>query len=374
MLSQILMIAVIVLGLITGSFLNAVIHRLPKGISLLNPKRSFCPQCEKLIPWHENIPVFSWVLLRGRCSGCALPIAIRYPLVELLAGGLYLLVWERFGLPMAPAFWIFISLLIAATFIDFDHLIIPDEITLGGTVAGLLCATLLPQLMDESVWWRGFLWSAFGAVAGYLILWSVVELGKKAFGKSRVICDEPQVLELGSKGEEILLKLGEEVMPLAEFYYRTSDQVEANCLWLEIAEERLESGRLSIASDRVIYTPQNKEATSENISCSWSFVELPDDTALRAEITELTLPREAMGFGDVKFLACIGAFLGWKGVLFSLFSGSVVGALTGIAMLLITRGRSGGRIPFGPYLAFGALIWLLCGPELLAFYFLHLRG
>jgi leader peptidase (prepilin peptidase)/N-methyltransferase len=75
-----------------------------------------------------------------------------------------------------------------------------------------------------------------------------------------------------------------------------------------------------------------------------------------------------MGFGDVKFLACIGAFLGWKGVLFSLFAGSLVGALIGIAMLLATRGRSGGKIPFGPYLALGAALWVFAGPRLLTLY------
>jgi leader peptidase (prepilin peptidase)/N-methyltransferase len=82
----------------------------------------------------------------------------------------------------------------------------------------------------------------------------------------------------------------------------------------------------------------------------------------------ITLPREAMGFGDVKFLACIGAFLGWKGVIFSLFAGSIIGALIGFVMMTVTRGRSGGRIPFGPYLALGALLWVLVGPELLELY------
>jgi leader peptidase (prepilin peptidase)/N-methyltransferase len=81
-----------------------------------------------------------------------------------------------------------------------------------------------------------------------------------------------------------------------------------------------------------------------------------------------------MGFGDVKFLACIGAFLGWKGALFSLFAGSMVGALIGVLLLLLTRGRSGGRIPFGPYLALGAVLWVFAGPELLALYALWMRG
>ena len=297
-----------------------------------------------------------------------MPISIRYPLVELLTAGLYLLAWGRVGLPLAPIFWIFLSLLIAATFIDFDHLIIPDEITLGGTAAGLLCAILVPQLMGESVWWRGGLDSLLGAAAGYFLLWGVVELGKMAFGKRRLEYSEPLLLELVGRDDGVFLMLGEEKIVLADLYYRETDQVKAVCLWLEICGELLGEGRLIIGSNQVVYLEAGKERRC------WTFSELPDDIALRGEISELTLPREAMGFGDVKFLACIGAFLGWKGVLFSLFAGSVVGAVIGVATLLITRGRSGGKIPFGPYLALGAFLWILCGPELLAFYFARLHG
>lgn len=356
-------IAVGLLGLITGSFLNAVIHRLPRGISLLNPRRSFCPGCGKTIPWYENLPVASWVMLWGRCSGCAMPIALRYPLVELLTAGLYLAAWGRFGLPVAPIFWIFLSLLIAATFIDFDHLIIPDEITLGGTAAGLLCATVVPSLLGAPVWWRGLLWSLLGAAVGYLLLWGVVELGKVAFGRRRIRSSDPLRLELSEREEEALLILGEESLPLAEFFYRESDRIEASCAWLEIDGERLEAGRLSVSCTSLSYGPKE-----------WPMGSLSEAMPIRAGVTEVVLPREAMGFGDVKFLACIGAFLGWKGVIFSLFAGSMVGALIGVVMMAVTRGRSGGRIPFGPYLALGALIWVFMGPELLDWYGAWARG
>ena len=354
-----ILIVVALLGLITGSFLNAVIHRLPRGISLLNPKRSFCPGCEKTIPWYENLPVASWVLLRGRCSGCAMPIALRYPLVELLTGGLYLLVWGKYGLPLAPVFWIFLSLLVAATFIDFDHLIIPDEITKGGVVVGVLCAMLFPELFGASVWWQGFLYSLLGAAGGYVLLWGVVELGKKAFGRRRIHCEEPLGLEVLSTQEEggsqRILKLGEEELPLAELFYRANDRVEASCSWVEIGGELLGGGKLTLENESVKF--EDREWPLEEVSM------------IRAEVSELVLPREAMGLGDVKFLACIGAFLGWKGVLFSLFAGSVIGAIIGITMLLATRGRSGGRIPFGPYLALGAALWVFAGPELVSLYF-----
>lgn len=356
-------IAVGLLGLITGSFLNAVIHRLPRGISLLNPRRSFCPGCGKTIPWYENLPVASWVMLWGRCSGCAMPIALRYPLVELLTAGLYLAAWGSFGLPVAPIFWIFLSLLIAATFIDFDHLIIPDEITLGGTAAGLLCATAVPSLLGASLWWQGLLWSLVGAAVGYLLLWGVVEFGKVAFGRRRIRSSDPLQLELSEREGEALLILGEESLPLAEFFYRESDRIEASCAWLEIDGERLEAGPLSVSCTSLSCGPKE-----------WPINSLSEAMPIRAGVTEVVLPREAMGFGDVKFLACIGAFLGWKGVIFSLFAGSMVGAVIGVVMMAVTRGRSGGRIPFGPYLALGALIWVFTGPELLDWYGAWARG
>ena len=364
--SMVSWIAVGLLGLINGSFLNAVIHRLPRGISLLHPKRSFCPRCGKTIPWHENLPVASWVLLRGRCSGCEMPIAIRYPLVELLTAGLYLLAWGRFELPLAPVFWLFLSLLVAATFIDFDHLIIPDEITKGGIGAGLICSLLVPSMMGALVWWQGLLLSLLGATLGFFLLWGVVELGKLAFGRRRIRTAEPTLLEITGTDAEPLLIFGEEGIPLADLFYREKDRVEASCAWFEIDGERLhvqEKESLIIDPSGVTYG-----------SRFWAYEGISELMPLRAEVSVITLPREAMGFGDVKFLACIGAFLGWKGVLFSLFAGSIVGALIGVAMMAFTRGRSGGRIPFGPYLALGALLWVFVGPELIDLYANWLMG
>ena len=359
-------IAVGLLGLITGSFLNAVIHRLPLGISLLNPKRSFCPGCGKTIPWHENLPVASWVLLRGHCSGCAMPIAIRYPLVELLTALLYLLSWGRFGLPEAPVFWLFLSLLVAATFIDFDHLIIPDEITKGGIFAGVVCSVLVPGMMGAVVWWQGLLLSLLGAALGFFLLWGVVELGKLAFGRRRIRTEAPTLLEITGTDEEPQLIFGEERIPLADLFYREKDQVEATCAWLEINGERLQAevGVEGVQGGVLTLDPRGVTYGER----FWAYEGLSELMPIRTDVTMITLPREAMGFGDVKFLGCIGAFLGWKGVLFSLFAGSIIGALIGVVMMALTRGRSGGRIPFGPYLALGALLWVLVGPEVLELY------
>lgn len=351
--------AVGLLGLIIGSFLNAVIHRLPRGISLLNPRRSFCPGCNRMIPWHENLPVASWVLLRGRCSGCALPIALRYPLVELLTAALFLSAWGRFGLPLAPIFWIFLCLLVAATFIDFDHLIIPDEITKWGVVAGVICSLAVPGLQGVVGRWQGLFLSLTGAACGYFLLWGVVEFGKLAFGRRRIRARGGSTipLEITGSDECPVLTLGGESVPLAEFFYRESDRIEAPCGRLEIDGSVLEADTLTITHAGIRYGGRE-----------WPLATLTEAMPIRAEVTEVMLPREAMGFGDVKFLACIGAFLGWKGVLFSLFAGSVIGSVVGLAMLAATRGNSGGRIPFGPYLAGGAALWLFAGPGLIDLY------
>ena len=117
-----------------GSFLNVCIYRLPLGMSVNEPQRSFCPNCKAQIAWYHNLPIVGWLWLRGRCANCHQPISARYPAIELLTGLLFLAVWRHFQqewILVLPGV-IFVSLLIVATFIDFDHFIIPDEITIGG--------------------------------------------------------------------------------------------------------------------------------------------------------------------------------------------------------------------------------------------------
>jgi leader peptidase (prepilin peptidase)/N-methyltransferase len=136
---------VFVFGLLWGSFLNVVIHRLPLGESVVTP-RSRCPGCRKLIPWHGNIPLLSWVLLRARCANCGMKISARYPLVELLTATLFTYAaWLRPDLVQWPfQFW-FLGALIACTFIDFDHWILPDKITLPGILVGLAANLFAPE-------------------------------------------------------------------------------------------------------------------------------------------------------------------------------------------------------------------------------------
>src|SRR5213079_2195713 len=117
-----------ILGAAVGSFLNVCIYRLPRDLSVNEPRRSFCPACKKPIPWRQNLPLLSWLFLRGKCANCGSRIAFRYFAVELLTALLFLAVWISFPWPVALVYWVFVSLLVAATFIDFEHFIIPDEI------------------------------------------------------------------------------------------------------------------------------------------------------------------------------------------------------------------------------------------------------
>ena len=137
-----------ILGAAVGSFLNVCIYRLPRDLSVNEPRRSFCPACKKPIPWHQNLPLISWLVLRGRCANCGSKIAFRYFAVELLTALLFLAIWQGFFWPMAIAYWIFVSFLIVGTFVDFEHFIIPDRVTIGGIIAGFVASLAIPGLMD----------------------------------------------------------------------------------------------------------------------------------------------------------------------------------------------------------------------------------
>ncbi len=252
---------VVAFGLVVGSFLNVCIHRLPLGESVVRP-RSRCPHCGGAIPWHHNVPIVSWLALRGRCARCAAPISWRYPLVEALAGATALVLWRLTGpaaaFPIATAFALAMLVLF---FTDLDHQLLPDAVTLSGTAAGLACAWFNPFLPGEG-WER--IWSAgAGAALGSGLLWTVGAV----YGKLRRV--------------------------------------------------------------------------------------------------------EAMGLGDVKMMAMVGAFSGPAGALFTVFAASVVGAVVGVALIPL-RGRSlRDKLPFGCFLAPAALAGLFAGRRTIEAY-LHL--
>ena len=241
-----------VFGAVVGSFLNVCIFRLPKAESVVTPP-SHCPHCNYQIRWYDNIPVFSYLLLKGKCRGCKAAISIQYPLVELLNGFLTAALFFRFGLSATfAALFIFCSALVVITFIDLEHQIIPDEISLPGIILGFVFSFILP--------WQNWLNSLIGILLG---------------------------------GGSLLL-------------------------------------------------------------VAWGYEKLTG--------------KEGMGGGDIKLLAMMGAFLGWKAVPFIIFVSSLAGSLIGISIMLIRKKDSKLAIPFGPYLAFAAIVYIFYGRKIIHWY------
>ena len=176
-------------GAIVGSFLNVCIHRLPLGQSIVSPP-SHCPHCKYSIPWYLNVPLFTWLYLRGKCRNCGAPISIRYFLVELLTAMLFLLCWLAFGhesAGLALVYCLFLSGLIVATFVDFEHFIIPDEITVGGAVAGVVCSVLVPALHGQLTLPIAVQQSILGLIVGAALIYCILRLGKLLFGRQKII-------------------------------------------------------------------------------------------------------------------------------------------------------------------------------------------
>ncbi len=169
------------LGAAVGSFLNVCIYRWPVDLSINRPRRSFCPNCKQPILWYQNLPLISWLALGGQCANCGKKISFRYFAVELVTALLFLAIWQKFPSQVSIAYWIFISFLVIGTFIDFEHFIIPDRVTIGGTIAGVACSMIVPALMQTDSRLAAGIRAALAAALGYVILWIVLEAGKDRF-------------------------------------------------------------------------------------------------------------------------------------------------------------------------------------------------
>lgn len=343
-----------VLGACVGSFMNVCIYRLPLNLSVNQPRRSFCPSCKTQIPWHHNLPLVSWLLLRGRCARCGARIAFRYFLVELLTALLFFVIWVIFPWQIAIAYWVFTALVIAATFIDFEHFIIPDEITIGGTIAGLIASLAVPQLMNDDRRLTALLISAGSAALGYALLWLVLEGGKIAFGKKRIRLDKPTTFTWKRHGDDADFIVGEEKSLWSDFFARENDQLLLHCSSAKIGDQEYATTILRFHYNRV-----QREAET---------FELDHLEEISGVANEIEIPREAMGRGDLKFLACIGAFLGWRAVLFAIFAGSLYGSAIGLITLTLGKRVWSLKIPFGPYLALGAITWMFFGDFIVGWY------
>jgi len=280
---------VFLFGLAIGSFLNVCIRRIPGAVtdddgSVLNSCRrqlaaitfapSACPKCGARIKPYDNIPVLSYVILQGRCRACRAPISPLYPTVELLTGLLFLACYAKFGLTLATAKWaVFCAMLVVLIFTDIRERILPDLVTLGGAVLGLVI-------------------SAFVAVGDGSALW----LARRAFE----FPPPDAVLSIADALFGALLG-GGLLWLVAEGYFR-----------------------------------------------------------LRG--------REGMGLGDVKMMALVGAFLGPKLTFLTLFIGSLAGSVLGLIFVFLFRKGQNYELPFGVFLAAGALLSVFFGAELVAWY------
>jgi leader peptidase (prepilin peptidase)/N-methyltransferase len=296
----------------------------------------------------------SWLVLRGRCANCGSPIAFRYFVVEFVTALLFLAVWLQSPWQVALAYWVFVSLLLVGIFIDLEHFIIPDEVTIGGTVAGLVASFLVPALMATDGRLKALLTSALSAALGYAILWIVLEAGKKVFGKKKIRLDAPTPFSWTRKGDDADFVVGEGRELWSEHFSRENDILLLHCDEAAVDGRNLGKTDLRFHYNRV--TIGGEEILLDTLA------------QISGVVRELQIPREAMGRGDLKFLAAIGAFLGWRAVLFSVFAGSLLGSLVGLATLLVGQRVWSAKIPFGPYLAFGGLIWMFFGPSLLSWY------
>jgi leader peptidase (prepilin peptidase)/N-methyltransferase len=354
-MSIILLFLSVVFGLFIGSFLGCCVYRLPRDISLWQPSRSFCPNCNSLVRWYQNIPVVSWVVLRGRCANCRKPISWKYPLIESITALLFVVATWRFGFPTAVAFWFFYAALLAATFIDLEFLIIPDVISLGMLVPGLLFSAIFPSLQDSDSPWSGIAGSTIGIIIGGATLYVVGEFGKLAFGRYKISLDQPASFHFEfTENQEPCLFVGEEAFGWDDHFFRKSDRIRLKATDIKLNGEPIIASQVSFFADHLKLGERS--------------VPLQDIKQLAGKTISAEFPREAMGLGDVKLLAAIGAFTGWKGILFCVPIAALLGCVFGLSAMLLSRGRASSKIPFGPFLSLAALTWTLAGPDLLRLY------
>ena len=331
-----------VFGCIVGSFLNVCIHRMPLGQSVVSPP-SHCPHCQYQIPGYLNIPLVTWLWLRGKCANCAAPISPRYFAVELLTGLTFLVTWLHFGgkgFPSPIIYCVLLSGFIVATFIDLEHFIIPDEITIGGIAAGVVLSGLFPEIHGGGKTADGLRDAAIGAAVGGGLIYGILRLGKLLFGSHRVELPENSVVTFTEN--ELLLPTGP--VSYEELFYRQTDTVVFHAARLEMVDRSYWNVDVRISPMKLRVGQDEFDPTTVH--------------HMEAVTSGLVLPREAMGLGDVKFMAAIGAFLGWPAVVFSMMVSAIIGSIVGVSLIVFGRREWSSRLPYGPYIALAAVIWL----------------
>lgn len=264
-------------------------------------------------------------------------------------------VWQLYTPYLAIAYTGLIILLAVGSLIDIDQFIIPDTVTLGGTLLGLVLSLFIPGLMQQESNVQSLLWSALGAVFGGGMLWVVVELGKRVFGKKSLTFPQAAELKWTRFGDDASLQIGDDKLKWSEIFARESDM-----LHVYLKSSLVVDGQPHDCAQATFF--YNRLVLAD------STVMLDQLGEISAVVDRVVIPREAMGFGDVKLIAAIGAFVGWEGVLFTVFSSSVVGFVAGVAGILVSKDRTKTILPYGPYLALGAMLWLVFREPIMTFY------
>ncbi len=311
-----------VLGSIIGSFLNVCIIRLPQEKSVVFPS-SHCPQCKKPIAWYDNIPLVSWIVLKGQCRHCKKKISFRYWMVELLTGLIFATFYLHFGLsPLLPAYLVMLSCFVVATFVDLSHRIIPDEISIGGMWAGVILSAFIPMLH----------------------LTNDLSLGAFIAGLLVIIC---QLLTLIYP---IFCKhLMEEEGPY--------DDKPINIIVL------ISLIFVYLINSNTLVLPGVLNAHAHGLAGALvGFIIGGGSIYAMGLIGDIVFRKESMGGGDVKLMAMIGAFLGWKIGLLTFFVAPFLGGVIGIIEKVRTKDST---IAYGPFLVLGALISLFWGKEII---------
>ena len=279
-------------------------------------------------------------------------------MVELLTALGFLASWKFFPPQAAVLLWALVALSIAISFIDADHLIIPVSFTWAGSVVGFLAALVWPNFPRMAggcdSWREALIQSGMGWAAGFFGLWLVVELGKLAFGKKAMSFQTPVAWELKEpvgESDPLCFVIDGESIPWWDLFSRKSDRLIVETGEILVDGVRHQAGTLVIR-EAAIQLPDGAKHSIENLR------------SLSGTTTSVVIPREAMGFGDVHLMGMIGAFFGWSGVVFALFASSIFALLAA----LIGRIGFGRQLPFGPFLAMGALTWAFGGWRLWAWY------
>lgn len=337
-------------GACVGSFLNVVIYRMPREMSVNEPRRSFCPHCKAAIPWYLNVPIVSWLLLRGRAACCGGRIAMRYWWVEVGTAGIFAaLAWSFADTDVLTQALLcaWAACMVAIFCIDWEQMIVLPPLTWTATALGVLAAALTPWLVEGQAldMGEGLMWALVGAASGFVLLKLVAMMGRGLFGQKKQVFAKTCDWTLRQKGEDLELRIGAECYSWRDLFLESSNRVEL--LAATATELKSERGGLLFRVDSV-QLPDGRE------------IPLEECEKLSGQCEGMVQLREALGSGDAFIAMAIGAVCGWQGVLFALVAGSFIG----IIWAIISRIGRGQPMPFGPSFIAGAFLWLFYGQQL----------